>query len=277
VLALLLLPALATARDYREERIPLTLDDGRTVEARLRLPVDAEGPFPVVMLFGGFRTADAVLDLVHTTRPVAWANFDYPFEGPRKFRFPQSLKLAPQMRAAIHGTFDGVGKLHAALKQHPEVDATRITVAGASAGAPFATVGAAKHGIPGAILVQGFGQVTQTIAHQFVRKYEPRWGGWVRRPARWLAAWILWYCDVPVIEDYARQMQPGQKVLLVTALDDDFIPRPSIDALWQALQQSGAHSEHLELPGTHLRSDRHEQIADILQRSVEWLERHDLL
>ncbi|MCI0749606.1 MAG: hypothetical protein L0Y32_03525, partial [Nevskiales bacterium] len=65
------------------------------------------------------------------------ATFDYPFDAPRKFIFPDSLKLAPELRDAIHGTLDGIGKLHDALKQRPDIDPARITVAGASAGAPI--------------------------------------------------------------------------------------------------------------------------------------------
>ena len=103
------------------------------------------------MLFGGFQNAARVLERVQTDQPLVWATFDYPFTPPRKFRFPSSLKYAPEARAAIHGSFDGVVKLHQALKARGDVDPKRITVVGASAGAPFATVGAARSDIPGGL------------------------------------------------------------------------------------------------------------------------------
>lgn len=274
---LALLPAVAQAQ-HREEKLPLLLDDGRKLEATLRLPPDAQGRLPAVMLFGGFRNAATVLDRVKSGRPMIWATFDYPFEPPRKFRLPQSLKVAPQMRAAIHGTFEGVGKLYDALRAHPQVDAARITVVGASAGAPFATVGAARHGIPGVVLVQGFGKVPRVVQHLFVRKYEPKWGAWVRGPAWLLAAWITWYCDIPPIEDYAAQLRASQKVLVIAADNDELIPKPASEALWTGLQQSAAPRERVVLPGGHLGiGDDARLVADVLQRSLAWMEQAGLL
>jgi dienelactone hydrolase len=273
-----LLAGAAQAADYREQNIPLTLDDGRTLTAQLRLPLDAQGRLPALMLFGGFRNAGTVLDRVHTDKPVIWASFDYPFEAPRKFHFPGSLKLAPQMRAAIHGTFDGVGKLYAALKAHPQIDPARITVVGASAGAPFATVGAARHPIPGVILVQGFGDVTRVVQNLIVRKYRPKYGEWVKWPALLLAQWITWYCEIPDIAEHARSLRVNQKVLLFTAAEDDFIPREASEALWTALQESRSLHERIEFGGGHLGvGDDTQQIADILQRALAWMENNGLL
>ena len=271
------LASAAQAAEYREQQIPLTLDDGRTLTAQLRIPLEAQGKLPAVMLFGGFRNAATVLDRVQTDRPVIWASFDYPFEAPRKFEFPGSLKLAPQMRTAIHGSLDGVGKLYAQLKTHSQVDPARITVVGGSAGAPFAIVGAAQHGIPGVVLVQGFGDARRVVQHLLARKYEERWGAWARGPAWLLATWILWYCEVPDIAAHARALKPPQKVLMIAAQQDDFIPKEAGEALWKALQESDAQHERIELPGRHLRAGSADQIADILQRALAWMEKNGLL
>jgi dienelactone hydrolase len=262
----------------RDETIQLTLDDGRVVPATLRRPVGVKQRLPALMLFGGFQRAAKVLDLVHTPRPVAWATFDYPFEPPRKFHFPKSLADAPQARAAIHGTFDGVVKLHDALRQRRDIDPTRITVVGASAGAPFATVGAVNGNIPGVILVQGFGDVTAVIQNLLARKYRPKYGEWVRWPARWLAQWIVWYCEIPDIAAYARKLRPSQHVLLVTAAKDDFVPREATESLWSALEQSRSRHERIDMTGGHLgMGDDTQLIADILQRAIKWMEQRGLL
>lgn len=267
----------APAAENRQEHFALMLDDGRSLAAQLRLPPQPQGKRPAIMLFGGFRNAATVLDRVHTEEPVIWASFDYPFEAPRKFEFPDSLKLAPQMRAAIHGTFEGVGKLYAELKKHPEIDPARITVVGGSAGAPFAIVGAAQHGIPGVVLVQGFGDATRVVQHLLARKYEERWGAWARGPAWLLATWILWYCEVPDIAAHARALKPPQKVLMIAAQQDDFVPKEASDVLWQALQESGALHERIELPGRHLRTGSADEAAEILQRAMAWMEHNGLL
>lgn len=276
-LALLLL-LLTGAAQARVETLPLVLDDGRTVEAQLRIPDDARRPLPALMLFGGFRRAAKVLDLVHSDRPLVWATFDYPFEPPRKFHFPSSLKHAPEARAAIHGAFDGIGKLYQALTRHAAVDPARITVIGASAGAPFATVGAARNPIPGLILVQGMGDVPAVIENLIYRKYREKYGDWVARPAHWLARWINWYCEIPDIAAQARRLRPSQRALMFTASQDDFIPKPATEALWDALRESKAQADRIDLEGIHLGvGDDSARIADILQRAMQWMERKDLL
>ena len=276
LLAALALPAAAAG--FRTETLTLALDDGRAVQAQLRFPEHGPGRLPALMLFGGFRRAAKVLDLVHSDRPVVWATFDYPFEPPRKFRFPASLKDAPAARAAIHGSFDGVGKLYQALARHPGIDPARITVVGASAGAPFAIVGAARDPIPGVILVQGFGDVTAVIENLIARKYRPKYGEWVARPSRWLAEWINWYCEIPDIAAQARTLRANQKVLLFTASEDDFVPRAATESLWTALEASAAFHERIDLEGLHLGvGDDSARIADILLRSMRWMEAQGLL
>jgi dienelactone hydrolase len=268
----------APATAARDEQIPLTLDDGRVVQATVRRPPGAKGPLPAVMLFGGFQRAAQVLDRVHTDRPLIWATFDYPFEPPRKFRFPRSLGDAPEMRAAIHGSFDGVSKLYEALRQRPDVDPRRISVVGASAGAPFATVGAANSGIPGVILVQGFANPTRVLQNVLARKYRKKYGEWVEWPALWLARWIMWYCEVPDIAAYARKLRADQDVLMITAAEDDFIPHEASEALWSALKESPSRHERIDLPGAHLGiGDDTKLIADILQRATRWMEERGLL
>ena len=270
--------AVAAPAGAADEKIPLTLDDGRTVEATVRIPEAAEGKLPALMLFGGFRSAARVLDKVQTPRPIVWATFDYPFEPPRKFSFPRSLAHAPEARAAIHGSFDGIGKLYEALARHPRVDASRITVAGASAGAPFATVAAARNPIPGVLLVQGMGDVPAVIGNLIARKYRAKYGDWVRWPAKWLALWIDWYCDIPDMAAQARRLRSSQKVLMITATQDDFVPKAASEALWQALEQSDAAHERIDIEGIHLGvGDDRERIADILERSMRWMQKEGLL
>jgi fermentation-respiration switch protein FrsA (DUF1100 family) len=262
----------------RDETVMLALDDGREVPATIRVPLGQAGPLPALMLFGGFQNAATVLERVRTDRPLVWATFNYPFEPPRKFRFPGSLKHAPEARAAIHGSFDGVVKLHQALRRRPDVDPARISVVGASAGAPFATIGAARSPIPGVILVQGFGDITPVFQNLLARKYRKRWGEWVRWPALWLAKWMTWYLEIPDIAAHARQLRAGQKVLMFTATDDDFIPKASTERLWDALQASAAQRERVDLEGLHLGvGDDRERIADILRRAMAWMERNGLL
>lgn len=274
----LLLLLLAGAVQAAEETLALRLADGRELAATLRRPDGAAGPLPAILLFGGFREAAQVLDKVRTPVPVAWASFDYPFTPPRRFRFPASLSHAPELRQAIADSFDGVVALHAALAARGDIDPARITVVGASAGAPFALVGAQRGAIPGLVLVQGFARPREVVQHLLERRWRPRLGGAARGPAWLLAHLIAAYCRFPDLEAPARALHSGQRALMVTARDDDFIPRSASEALWSALDASAADIERLELPGRHLgHKDDDTQIAEILSRSLEWMQRKDLL
>jgi dienelactone hydrolase len=275
---LLALAAVALPAGAADEKLALRLDDGRVLEATVRVPDGASGRLPALMLFGGFRGAARVLDKVHTPRPIVWASFDYPFEPPRKFSFPESLGHAPEARAAIHGSFEGIGKLYRALAAHPRVDPARITVAGASAGAPFALVGAARDPIPGVLLVQGTGDVPAVIENLIARKYRAKHGDWVNLPSRWLALWIDWYCEIPDMAAQARALRRSQRVLVITATQDDFVPKAATEALWQALGESEAARERIDIEGIHLGvGDDSARIADILERSMRWMEKSELL
>ena len=251
------------------------------LQARIKLPDSAPAATssrrPVLILFGGFRRGARALDLLEIEEPALLVTFEYPFDAPRRLVFPQSLHFLPQFRRAVHETFEGIAKLSAALRARPDVDVDRITIAGASAGAPFAIIGAQQNHIPGLVIVQGFGQVRSVIAQQFLLKWQPRYGIWCRPIAWLLAVAAVASADLPEAADYARKLAAGQKVLMITAAEDQRIPKEASDALWQALQRSSARSEKLELAGGHLNTGGSEQIAEILKRSKIWMRREKLL
>ena len=128
------------------------------------------------------------------------------------------------------------------------------------------------------ILVQGMGDVTAVIENLIARKYRAKYGDWVARPSRWLAEWINWYCEIPDIAAQARQLRASQKAVMFTAAQDDFIPKAATESLWTALQESDAAVERIDVEGLHLGvGDDSERIADLLQRSMQWMQRNGLL
>lgn len=265
--------ALATA----PEALDLTLDDGRVLSVALRVPAGARGPLPVLMVCGGLRRGTKVMDLIRPDRPMILASFDYPYLPPRTFRFPGSLTHAPKLRRAIHGSVESVEKLYATLRQRPDVDPARITVMGAGDGAPFALVGAARAGIPGVVLVHGFADVSAVVQNLFDRRPRSRLGNWMTLPARWLARRVIQYCEVPDRGAQARALSGAQKVLLLTAHDDEFIPRSASDAVWKSLQDSPAHSERLLQPGAHFQPTNAGDLDKVMKPAFEWMERQGLV
>ena len=250
----------------------LELASGRTVEARIRIPVTAgAAPYPALMLFGGFRGAARVLDAVPQDLPLIVASFDYPFDAPRRFRFPQSFADLPALGRGIDDTGDGIAQLTAHLRARPDVDAHRISIVGASLGAPFAVRAAADLQLPGVILVHGFGDLRRVIAHQFIHKLEPRLGVWVRWPSWGLANALAWGLGLPRPESDARRLGPEQRVLMLNAQDDQRIPRAAVEVLWHGLQASSAHVTRYDHEGTHLRGVNDARIDILVAETLSWM------
>lgn len=260
------------------ETLEITLSDGTVLEARLHLPDRGEAPYPAVMLFGGLETGARAVQLVPQFEPaIAFASFDYPYAPPRKFRLLKDLDELPKARAAIANTIEGVGALYEALIAHPKVDPQRITVVGASLGAPFAIIAAGQRPIPGVVSVQGFGALEDVIAHQFHRAWEDEYGWLGRLAGSVVAQLISWYADLPSPEAHARQLRADQKALVIVSRDDKRIPRKASDALWEAVEGSRAEAERIELEGGHLYTGADALIRRILHHTLEWKQRSGLI
>ncbi len=277
LLALLLAAAPARAQQHIEH-IPLRLASGRVIEAELRRPQAADAPpLPAVMLFGGFRGAATVLDAVPADLPLAAVSFDYPFDPPRRLELPQSLADLPALDRGIEDSFEGIGLLSAHLRTRSDIDARRITIIGASLGAPFAVISAADHALPGLVIVHGFGRLRHVIAHQFIRRLEPRYGRWTRWPAWGLANALVWGFALPAPEDAARRLRASQRALMIVAADDELVPRAATEALWQALNRSSARIERQDEAGTHLQGTEDPRIKDLVDTALNWMRNAGLL
>ncbi len=265
--------AAAPPAGFIDEELALGTADGTRITALLRRPQAQDGPLPAIILFGGFRSAAEVLDMLESDAPVIRASFPYPWQQPRKVHPGNVLGVIEDFGLAAERTFSGIRALVRALRARPEVDPQRLVIAGASAGAPFATIGAAQNGVPGLIVVQGYGDIVSVIARQFDLSLAPKYGAWVRWPSRWLAAFCVWYLDLPQPEAFAARLRPGQQAFMVTATDDERIPQAATEILWNALQGSGARVERLDLPGGHLRGAGDEKIGEILAHALAWMQR----
>ena len=267
-------PALAATP---ADGLTITLDSGREVAARLRRDAPSKQPQPALILLGGFQRGGGAIDLVKTELPVIWVGMDYPYDPPRKFIFPGSLRFLPDFSTAVDETLEALRKLVATLRARPDVDAERIVIIGASAGAPFATIAAAQAQIPGVIIVQGFGDLPGVVAHQFVLRWQPRYGDWVVRPAHWLAHLLVWGLGLPHPEAYAAQYTADQQVLFIDAVDDERIPASATELLWSAIEATPADAQRRSLDGGHLSGEGDPLIDEMLRVGTQWMQAQGLL
>jgi dienelactone hydrolase len=257
---------------YEQRQMSFTLENGREIEVDLRMPVDVEGPHPAVMVFAGFEAAGYVLDLLPPTLPVVKVSFDYPYDPPRRAGgVIEAMGYLPQARDAIHMTLEAIGILHHRLAAMPEIDAERITIAGVSLGAPFATIAAQRYDIPGVAIIHGFGEVPVVIRNIMHRRLERNMGRWAMPVSRLLTRIAVWYGRVPTPEDYARRYSVNHRVLVIDASEDHLVPDSARQALHDALGASQARISTSVTPGGHVDEGQDELIADILQRMADWL------
>lgn len=276
-LFLLLIPLLAQAGDEILETRLITLDSGRPLELVLSRPAEIDGPLPAVMLFGGFEGTARILDYIHSERPLIRASFNYPWDKPEQVSLRRVPAIIADFGRAVDDTLAGIDALSQWLRSHPQVDASRLMLVGASAGAPFATIGGARNRIPGVVIVQGFGQLASVIAHQFNLRLQPDYGIWIK-PLSWVLAQLVVHgLDLPAPEQAARELKTDQQILFITAREDERIPAAASNALWQAILASDARASRHDLAGAHLRGFGDPAIDRIMALALDWMQRSDLL
>ena len=268
-------PALVAA----DEPVVLPLESGTRITATLRWPSGtgtSTEPLPVVILFGGLEGTRQVLDVMPVTPDTVLASFPYPYQPPRRLSWQNAKTAVDQFGRAVDDTFAGIAQLVAYLRAHPRIDDQRITLVGASAGAPFAGISAQRLGVPGVILIQGFGDLPRVLGHQA----DLAWRGesWIqKRITQLLGRLLVAYLDLPEPAAAARRMTANQRVLMITAMQDHRIPAPSTEALWTALAASSAQVERIDQPGDHLRGLSDPRIPQLLGIATDWMRAQDLL
>ena len=257
--------------------IKLSLSGGHELEVLIHAPAQAEQPLPAVVIFGGLQAGAGVLEVVAGQAPVVAASFAYPYQPPAKLGWRNALGAVKDFGLGVDRTFEGIAELIALLRSRADVDPQRITLVGASAGAPFASISAARLNVPGLVVVQGFGDVPSVLARQgelALRKRERElWIPLLKPVARLLS----WWLELPAPERYAPQLRTGQRVLMITAQDDERVPAAAADLLWDGFQASGAQATRLDLPGAHLRGLGDPTINEILVHALRWMQAQDLL
>ncbi|MGK5087177.1 hypothetical protein WDW86_06430 [Bdellovibrionota bacterium FG-2] len=251
------------------------VSDDRLVHATLNLPSGLlpGQRVPVLMVFGGFEGAGRVLDLIHTEKPIALASFDYPFSQSRNLKFPGVLQALPEAKQLFPATVQGILDLAKSLRSRPEIDPHRIFALGASFGSPFVLAAAAKDAdISAVILVHAFGQVPETAEHVLLRSWLPRYG-WISRPAAWFLSRLFWlYLGIESPETDAQKLNDKQRVFMITASQDSFIPQSSSNSLWLALQQSPAHVTRKVMITDHLMPGSEKLIDEIIHEVETWID-----
>jgi hypothetical protein len=236
------------------EMIRLTASSGLTVDLAVRHPTDGapnagpSGKRPLVVLLGGHRTGRDAVKLVGDTRGVVVAALSYPFAGNHRAKGLDVVMQVPAIRSAVLDTPPAIMLALDYLVGRPNVDASRVELVGVSLGAPFATiVGALDDRVSRVWAVHASGGVYEPLEHNLRRQL----GGRMASIPIAGVATILLAGSQFAPERWVPQIAP-RPFVMVSAADDERLPRTSIDRLFESAAQP---KELIWTAGGHVRSE----------------------
>lgn len=245
-----------------EQEVRVESASGLGIELAIRRPATVESSTvrrPLFLVLGGHERGKGAAALIGDTRGAVFASLEYPFDGNHRARGAlEVLAQVPAIRRAIYDTPPAVQLALDYLLTRPDVDPTRVELVGASFGAPFATIAAARDTrITRLWLAHGGGDTRRLIARGLERDVPL---AAARYPISVLAN-VLASGPRFTPEKWIADVSP-RPVVMLNATEDEKIPRESVEILYEA---AGEPKELVWLPGRHMQGNR----PEVLQQLVE--------
>lgn len=243
-----------------EQDVRIVASSGLSFEVAIRRPAAPESVTVRRQLFvvlGGHERGKGAAQLIGDTRGAIFASIEYPFDGNHRAKGFAVLAEVPAIRRAFYDTPPAVSLALDHLLSRPDVDPARVELVGASFGAPFATIAAARDGrVTRLWLAHGGGDSYALIARGLEREIAnaPLRAG-VAHLGNLLASGPRF-----TPEKWIGQVAPRPLVML-NAEEDEKIPRRSVDILYAA---AGEPKELVWLPGKHMMGSRPEVIEQLI-------------
>jgi fermentation-respiration switch protein FrsA (DUF1100 family) len=244
--------------------VTLVSDAGFRVRARVRSPGLQDGVRrPAMIVIGGYKTGRAVVEVPDSTSGLVLASVEYPYDVRNRPRGLSWLWRFPGVRRAMLDTPPAILLLAQYLYTRDDVDPDRVTVLGASIGAPLAVAAAATdRRIAGVALVHGGGDIKGMLAGVL----EPAWT--VPLASRLIALGLA-----PLEPTRYAGMIAPRPLLMLNATDDEMIPRKSALALYH----SARRPKHLVWYKTrHVALSERGVINDLLDEVLAWMRERGL-
>ena len=259
--------------------VELVSSSGLTVRFTLRRPAPAsaasatvasasvapESAAPVrralFVILGGHERGRAAVALLPDTLGMIFAALDYPFTASGRLGWIGAFRAVPAIRRALYDTPPSIALALDHLLARPDVDSMRVELVGASFGAPFTTIAAARDPRVARLWLAHAGGDLPAMFAQNLRR-EVRFA-----PARFALAHLLnLLASGPRFapERWIGAVSP-RPVVMLNAEEDAQIPRESVELLWNAAREP---KELVWLPGGHMRGDRPEVISALIEAMV---------
>ncbi len=255
-----------TPARYRLEEVRFEARPGEPVPTLVTLPLDGEGPFPVVVFLHGSHQEKEFLEEIcppFCEAGFAMACFDQYMQGERKVK-GGPLAQAKAFRARPRKTINEARRLIDYLQQHPEIDKERIYLVGASYGAiTGTTVAAFDERVRGTILIYGGANINTLLEAPMIRDEVGAFWLTLLKP---VVAYIM---DPADPKHYAEGTSP--RPVFLQAGDHDTLVHPPaaqtlIDAVGEPKKVQWYNSDHIGM----LKEERH-VVEEVLEDALEWL------
>ncbi len=236
----------------------LRSSSGLEVSLALSRPVSkTEGPLPLVVLLGGFRTGRDAVDLVGDPGSVYLATLSYPYSGERRIKGTLAwVKALRGVRLAAHDTPSALILALDYLLEQPGVDPEKVELVGVSLGGFFTVVSGA--------LDQRFTRVW--CVHSGAGYPELFESALTDKVPQFLLGPLAGFGDLLAgrldPEDYAARIAP-RELVLINAQGDERIPRAAAERLFAAAAEP---KRHIWLPTAHIHPSQEKEIQDLAQR-----------
>jgi len=238
--------------------VTLSSTSGLVVDLSVRVPSGANSPRPLVILLAGQGTGRDAVRHTAETRGIVVAALSYPYRGDVDAGILALVLDLPDIQRSLLDTIPAIMLAADWLAGQPYVDPEHVELAGGSLGAFLVSVpGAMDERFRRVWLVHGGGRPALVLEHGL--KEHIRFA-----PARRLAAGLLSaaaYGHHLAPERWVGKISP-RPVIVISALDDESIPRESVESLHHAL---GQPSEVIWMSGPHVLPGREEIIEKITE------------
>ncbi len=248
-----------------EQTVQLRSSGGLDIELAIRRPAAVEpSPIrrPLFLILGGHERGKGAGALIGDTRGAVFASLEYPFTGNHRAKGIAVVAEVPAIRNALYDTPPAVGLALDYLLSRPDVDPTRVELVGASFGAPFATIAAARdRRVTRLWLAHGGGDTRRMIARGLERDVPM---ALLRLPLSYLAN-ILASGPRFTPEKWIADVSP-RPVVMLNATEDEKIPRESVDLLFASAREP---KELVWLPGKHVQGNRPDALRQLVDAVVD--------
>lgn len=243
---------------FTSQFVRLRADSGLMVDARVLRPGSQDGPLPVVVLLGGYRTGHDAVDVIGHPGSMVIAALDYPYRGDLAMGSAREISSTlREVQQALLDTPPAISVVLDWLQTQPWADVGSAELIGISFGTPFVAVaGALDERFQRVWIIHGGAGNRGWIEHNLQQRVPRDWA----RPLVASLVHLLSYGNSFDTGDWVSRIAP-RPVVIIGARDDARLPEHKVEKLYGKAKPP---KELLWTQGGHIGPRRHDLVQLLL-------------